>query len=292
MTLGASYRSKAMWGPSFGVMRDLDGRFEFRNVPPGDYVIQADRGRLNRSTEGDFAAVFVTVTGTDVTDVVVQAGAGSTIAGHLTFDAPNGPSLPDFAIVPETADFDLAPRQARSIARAELRPDLTFEMRGVHGPRRIEISGSPGGWTLKSVFANGVDVTDQPLHFGEPQQSLTDVEVVLTNQLTELDGSVRDARGEPVRYYALLVFSTDVNRRYPGSRYFRRGRPDASGNFALRGLPPGEYFVASVASASVPTGGDDAWQDPDFLDSIEAGAARVTLTEGQKISVSSRLIAR
>jgi hypothetical protein len=266
--LGVSYRSNAIWGPSFSGFPGSDGRFEFRNVPPGDYVIQADGGRLDRSTEGNFAAQFVTVTGSDVTDVVLQATAGSTIAGHLTFDGPDAPSTPDFGIVPEPADADLAPRQARSIARAELRADLTFEIRGVHGPRRIEILESPGGWTLKSVFANGVDVTDRALPFGQPQQSLSDVEIVVTNRLTELVGSVTDRSGDVTRNYTLLVFSTDRDRWYAGSRFFRRAVPDANGSFTLRGLPPGDYHIAPLSLADVPRDGETAWQDPEFLESI------------------------
>ena len=292
LTLSVSYRSKAILGPSYSGFREQDGRFEFRNVPPGDYVIQADRGRLNRSSEGDFAAQFVTVTGADVTDVVLQPTAGSTIAGHLTFDGREAPGIPDFGIVPQIADADLAP-QTRSIARAELRPDLTFEIRGVHGPRRIEILDSPSGWTLKSVFANGVDVTDRALPFGEPQQSLSNVEVVLTDRLTELTGRVTDGRGDATSNYTLLVFPTDRDRWYPGSRFFRRGVPDrnaANGSFTLRGLPPGDYHVAPLSVADVPRDGETAWQDPEFLESIAGRATFATLTEGQKTSVSARLV--
>jgi protocatechuate 3,4-dioxygenase beta subunit len=290
LTLDVSYRSKATLGPSLTAIRQPDGRFEFRNVLPGDYVIQLDGIRMNRSTEGEFAAQFVTVGDADVTDVAVQSSAGSTIAGHLTFDGGSAPAVPDFGIVPESADFDLAPRQARSVGRAELRPDLTFQIAGVHGPRRIAITDSPGGWTLKSVFANGVDVTDRALPFGQPQQSLSDVEIVLTNRLTELTGRVTDSRGDATQRYTLLVFPSDRDRWYPGSRFFRRALPDANGTFTARGLPPGDYFVAPLSVADVPRDGETAWQDPEFLESIAGRATFATLTEGQKTSVSARLI--
>jgi protocatechuate 3,4-dioxygenase beta subunit len=290
MTLETSYRSKSLSGPSFTAFRQQDGRFEFRNVPPGDYVIQASSTRTSRSTEGDFAAQFVTVTGTDVTDVVLQAAAGSTIAGRVIFDGRDPPAIPDFGIVPEGADLDLAPRQPRFVARAELHPDLTFVISGVHGPRRIVVTESPGGWTLKSVFANGVDVTDRALPFGQPQQSLSDVEVLLTDRLTELDGTVTDSRGDITRKYTLLVFSTDRDRWYPGSRFFRRAAPDANGSFTLRGLPPGNYQVAPMSVADVPRDGETAWQDPEFLESIAGRSTFATLTEGQKTSISARLL--
>ncbi|HET9831013.1 MAG TPA: carboxypeptidase regulatory-like domain-containing protein, partial [Vicinamibacterales bacterium] len=289
-SLAVSYRSKAILGPSFSAMRQENGRFEFTNVPPGDYVIQAGFLRTNRSTEGDFAAQFVTVTGTDVTEVVLNATAGSTIAGRVTFDGRDAPTVPDFGIVAESADFDLAPREARYIARAEMRPDLSFEVRGVHGPRRIVITGSPGGWVLKSVSAKGVEVTDRALPFGLPQQSLKDVEIVLTNRLTELIGTVTDSRGDATRNYALLAFPVDRERWYPGSRYFRRAIPNVDGSFTVRGLPPGDYQIAAVSVGSMPVDGETAWQDPGFLESIASRAAFAALTEGQKLSVNARLI--
>ena len=36
----------------------------------------------------------------------------------------------------------------------------------------------------------------------------------------------------------------------------------------------------------------DEWKDPQLLESVTAGATRIVLTEGQKMSVSPRLLAR
>jgi hypothetical protein len=37
------------------------------------------------------------------------------------------------------------------------------------------------------------------------------------------------------------------------------------------------------------TDGVDAWQDPEFLESIALRAARATLTEGQRLSIAVNL---
>jgi protocatechuate 3,4-dioxygenase beta subunit len=289
-TLSTSYRSGDIWTPAEGAVRGPDGQFEFPHVSPGDYVIQADRGRVNPSTEGDFIAQYVTVTGSDVTNLVMRATPGSTISGRVTFDGTSATPPRGFAIVPVSADFDLAPRQNGSIARAEVKPDLTFEIHGVHGPRRLQLGErTPGEWVLKSVFANGVDVTDQPLPFGAPQQSIADVEVVLTNRLTELDGTVTRTQG-PAGESTVLMFPMDRARWYPGSRFFYRGRSTAAGIFAIRGLPPGEYYVAALPNSSLPTDGDEAWQDPQLLESLTGRSGRAVLNEGQKLSMDVRLI--
>jgi len=54
----------------------------------------------------------------------------------------------------------------------------------VHGPWRLVVERPPAGWDLKAVIANGVDVTDAPLPFGTPDQSLSDVQVVIARLIT------------------------------------------------------------------------------------------------------------
>ena len=143
---------------------------------------------------------------------------------------------------------------------------------------------------LKQVLAGGIDVTDASLAFGARDQSLSDVVVVLTNRVTELSGTVSNSSGQPVFDYSLLVFPLDRERWYAGSRFFRRASPAQAGNFTVRGLPPGDYFVAPVAGSSVLRDGQDAWQDPEFLESIALRAARATLADGQRLSTSVRLV--
>jgi len=292
LVLVPSQRSAAIVTPPTGARTYPDGRFEFPNVPPGEYVIQADGGKQDASIEGEFASQFVTVNGADVTDVSLQASQGSTIRGRVTFEGDTPPPR-GVTIVPARADLDRTPLMNGSIAHGDVRPDLTFEVSGIRGPRRLTLDQPPAGWMLKAVLVNGIDVTDMPLPFGSREQSLTDVEIVLTNRMTELTGAVPDTRGRAVIEYALIVFPSDREQWYPGSRYVRRSSPDAAGAFRVRGLPPGDYFVAPVAGmrAGVVPDGDDSWQDPEFLEAVAVRATRVTLAEGQKLSVKPHLVA-
>jgi hypothetical protein len=292
IVLTQSRRSGAIVTPSTGARTWDDGRFEFPNVPPGEYVVQASTGKPGGDREGEFAAQFVTVNGADVRDVLMQGTVGSTISGRVVFDGdpPTGAVLRNLFIEPVSADPDRSP-SGGNVARGDVRQDYTFFMQGIHGPRRLTVPRPPNGWMLKSVTSAGVDVTDTALPFGTRDQSLTDVEVTLTNRVTELTGTVVDSRGQAAAAYSLLVFSTDHDRWYPGSRFFRRAAPQSAGNFSVRGLPPGDYFVAAMPDTSVPRDGFDAWQDPEFLDAIALRAGHVTVTEGATLSMTPRLIA-
>ena len=288
LSLMESARSGAIITPAVGARIKDDGSFEFPSVAPGEYVIQADRGRVNTGNEGDFVSQFVTVNGRNVGDLMLRASPGSTISGHVVFDGDGpAPSYRQLTVVPDRADLDRTPNNG-SIAKAEVRADLSFEVTGVHGPRRIGTNRIVSGWGLKSVIANGVDVTDRPIDFGTASQSLSDVQVILTNRLTEIMATAQNSRGEPTRDFTLLVFPGDRERWYAGSRYFKRAAPEPAGYATVRGLPAGEYLVVALSNAAVLKDSFDAWQDPDFLESLIQRATRATLTEGGKLSISAR----
>jgi hypothetical protein len=287
LTITPSQRSGALVTEPAGARIYDDGRFEFPNVAPGDYVIQGDQGKSGQDREGQFASAFVTVDGANVPDVLLQSAPGSTISGRVIFEG-DGPTVQSLTITTSRADFDRTPN---STAQADVRQDLRFAMAGIRGPRRITVGRLPSGWMLKSVTANGVDVTDVPLPFGSPDQSLTDVQVVVTSQVTELSGTVADGRGDLATSYTLLVFPVDRDRWYPGSRYFRRAGPGSGGNFSVRGLPPADYYVAPMTGWNVLKDGNDGWQEPEFLESIALRASRATLTEGGRVGLAAKLIA-
>ena len=111
--------------------------------------------------------------------------------------------------------------------------------------------------------------------------------MVLTTRGTEVSGSVTDDRGGRLTEYTAVLFSVDRALWYSDSRFLRRATPEPDGTFALRGMPPGQYFVAAVDR--FPAG---LWQDPAFLDALAPFASRVALTDGERRSVTPRLIVR
>ncbi|OLC83156.1 MAG: hypothetical protein AUH72_05065 [Acidobacteria bacterium 13_1_40CM_4_65_8] len=262
---------------------DPDGSFEFPNVAPGEYVVQMFKSRPNTYTEGEFASALVTVSGANVTGLSLHAAAGSTITGRITLDGsgtirPNGVEL-----VLTSIDADLSSPESGA-TRAEIHEDWTFRLAGISGPRRLRVVRTPAGWMVKAIFVNGIDVTDTPLPFGTRDQSLSDVDVVLTNRITQVSGTVTDARGDPATDAMVVAFSTDRDRWYPESRFFDAARI-ADGKFTLRGLPSGDYFVVAIDEGS-------DWQEAALLDLLTTRATRVTLSDGQQTAVNLKVTGR
>ena len=66
-------------------------------------------------------------------------------------------------------------------------------------------------------------------------------------------------------------------------------RPAQGGAIDLAGLPEGTYFVSAVDRLPEGSGiSEDAWQDPELLERAARKAVRVTLQQGQTVSVTLR----
>jgi hypothetical protein len=287
LSLVSSVRSASAVSVSMGARLAGDGSFEFSNVPPGQYVIRADRGRRQPWVEGEFGTLAVAIDGADVTNLIVQTSAGSAITGRLTFNARDRSKLPApsaFELRPLPVDFDAVPS---SVATANIHDDWTFEMMGVSGPRRLELTRVAPGWALQDVRVNGIDVTDRPLPFGRREQSLNGVEVTVTDRITELTGTIVTADARGAQTAAVIVFATDRRRWYPESRFMRKATAGSEGAFSVTGLPFGSYYAAAVAS--LPFSGANDWQDPAVLETLVFRASTVTLAEGRKETIKLAL---
>jgi hypothetical protein len=161
---------------------------------------------------------------------------------------------------------------------ATTRPDGTFIFDGV-GPGKWRVTGAslPRNWSLRSAVLAGRDTLDVPLEIrlGQP---VADLVVTMTDQPTELTGTVLDASGRPTSEYSMLAFSTERSlwttapRRVSGA-----ARLSSDGRYRISGLPPGEYYLAAL------TDFDPAQlADASFLESLIPAAAKVTIGEGER----------
>jgi hypothetical protein len=287
IALNPTRRSGVVAPVAAGARIERDGSFEFMNVPAGEYVLQFSRHRNGTWNEGDTASLFVTVTDADVIGLDVHLSHGSTIAGHIVVEGGGTVKPDDIEISPIVIDPDRSPTFSGRPARALVREDLRFELAGLQGPRRLRVH-VPAGFALKAILLNGADVTDTVLQFGRPNQSLEDVEVVLTNRVSEIAGTVVDARGRPATDAVAIAFAVDSSLRYARSRFIAAATCDRDARFHIEGLPPGDYYLASIDGRQVADLHGEI-ENLDFLESLVPGSQRVALADGQRAMVSIKL---
>jgi len=287
VSLRTTQRSGAVAMPAERVQPRADGRFAFRSVTPGDYVVSA----FNIARYGpEFAAQFLSVGSGDVDGVTIRTGAGATMSGRVSFAGDRTPAPEEnLSLDLVSVDADLSPEGGALGVRLSPFDEWTFEVKGLFGPRLIRTAGSD--WVVQSVRVNGDDITDTPIPFGRAGDSLTDVEVVITNRGAAVTGGAVDSRAQSVGGYTAVVFSADNRRWTVHSRFVKAARAEADGTFMIHGLPAGDYLVAAVNRIQT-TDKAGEWQDPAFLEMLAPNATRATLIEGETVSVAVRLTMR
>ena len=102
--------------------------------------------------------------------------------------------------------------------------DWTFQIKLRPGPTRLNVMGQPEGWVLKAIRHQGSDVTDAGIDV-KPNEDIREIEVELTNRITDVSGLVMNSRGEPAKDYWAVLFARDRGKWQPQSRYIRTARP-------------------------------------------------------------------
>ena len=279
-----------------------EGSFTLNSVPTGEYTLQARSLQVFTSTQGDsmmvfrattiagpggadseFASTPISVGGEDIANLVVVTSKGGTASGRVIFEGAPPASLSAIRVTSVATDSD---GPAPGSLGAGVKDDGTFELKGLAGPRLLRVAGAPPGWTLKSVKANGIDITDTGAEF-KPGEAVSGLEVELTQRTTTVIGTVSAADGSLVKDYTVVVFAESAELwRLPMTRWVNGARPDQEGRFKFQNLPAGEYYA--VAVEYVPMG---EWGDPELLDRLRSKAKRFTLSDGASQTLDLRLTA-
>jgi hypothetical protein len=257
-------------GMTYGGRINWDGAFAINNVPPGRYMLRA---RGDDGDEPQFAVQPVSLNGEDLDDLIVILAEGATISGTITFQsgATSLPDLSQFRITAPATDQSAVGPQPN----ARVDKDGAFTLSGVPiGQHLIRPGGNSRGFVLKSVTVGARDVTDIPidLHTGE---TVSNVTIVFTDQMNEVNGTITTDSGTPMSEYTVLAFPTNASLWRPQARQIMTTRPDQTGSYKIRGLPAGQYYIVTVDPAE-----QGEWFDPTYLDEHRAGAARITLADG------------
>jgi len=257
-----------------------DGTFSLTSVPPGEYYLQANGNTSGPSAPRQFAAQAVNVTDTDLTGLVLQLGPGARVNGRVLTDG-----LVPFDFERSTVRISVQssePEPGTMMGNTTTaQPDGSFDLTGLFGQFLVRAYAPSPAWRLKSVRLDGRDITDVPLDFRGTME-VKDVEVVLTNRLCTLTAAVQDDRGAPVSDAIVIVFADDAERWGYPSRFVAVARqPGGTDPYKITTLPPGRYLAAAI-----PFDPQGDPMDPALLERLRPDAERVTLTEGETVTLT------
>jgi hypothetical protein len=257
-----------------------DGTFTILNVVPGEYVLTVN-GRANGNSTPEVASMPLTVGNDDVAGISIATSKGGTIRGTVVADGNAKVQTTNIQVSVQP----LRPTPGGFLPRAQVSSAGAFELSGLIGAHVVRVDRLPDGWVVKSIRANGRDITDTALEFRGSEAA--NVQVVLTTRISEVSGAVR-ANGQPVTAASVVLFPEDAAQWVFPSRRVRMVRVDQTGVFRARSLPPGERYLA-VAVDYLEQG---EFQDPMFLERMRGRATAFSLTEGENRNVDLTLVER
>lgn len=263
-----------------------NGHFTIHNVSPGEYSVSARE--MGRDADAEQAEAKITVSGEDLTGVMLVGTKGSLIKGSVSFDTPppSGSITPgSISVMAMAKNPDTSPMfRFGGPGRDTLNDDWTFEVRAMAGPALLRTMRTPPGYTLKNVLVNGQDVTDSGIAF-KPGETVTGVQVVLTAKTQSVSGAVADAKGQAVTDYTVVIFADDPARWGYMTRYIAMARPDQQGAFQVKNLPPGRYLAIAVPYLE-----DGEQSNPETLERFRGSATAFELGEGDQKALALTVV--
>jgi protocatechuate 3,4-dioxygenase beta subunit len=260
-----------------------DGTFRIGNLSPGEYVLHVNTATGPTDMDGESASVPVSVGAEDLDGLSIVTSRMAFVSGQVVSEtgaAPTGRSA-EFSFWAAPAEPGMMMRGSNIVTK----DDWTFEGRlPTDAPVLIRPGRFPDGWALKAVLHDGIDVTDTGFHLRSGQDA-HGVQLVVTNRISLVAGSVQDDRGAAARDYVVVVFVDDPGRWNARSRHIGTGRPDQQGRFEIKRLPAGHYLAVALDSI------DEGQQgDPDFLETLRAYATPFQLGDGEQKTLALRML--
>jgi hypothetical protein len=117
-----------------------------------------------------------------------------------------------------------------------------------------------------------------------PNENIADAVITFVDYEQTVSGVLQDASGRPAPDYTIVLFSTDKRYWLPESRRLRWARPATDGRYSIRGIPPGQYRMATVTDL-LPSDLTDA----SFLDELVATSFTLTIGDGENKAQDLRI---
>ena len=244
------------------MIQNADGRFEFKNVPAGTYILHTLPTGMGNAPYAVKAEIQVG--DRPITDLNIPATIPFDLKAKL--EAEPGPELKlaSVRVILAAAD-EIIPALAMANANAD--GDIMLA-NVVAGRQRVTITGVPGTHYVAEIRAGNQLADGDEIDISSPTESL---KIKLASSKSDVSGVVKDDKGNPVpaAYVALIPKPQRAYR-------FRVARTDQNGVFRLLNVPPGDFRLAAFDTVEIA-----ALESDEFLKPYAAKLKSVTVKDGE-----------
>ena len=256
------------------LVQSADGRFEFKNVPAGSYILHTMPTGLGNTPY--VVKATLDVGNQPITDLQVSAVVPFEIKGTITAEPGSEVKIGSMRIVLTPADEIIS---ALAMATPNAEGELTVA-NVIPGRHRVAIAGLPPTHYVKEIRVGDKIADGDELDISDSSAKLA---FLFGFAKGEVNGSVQDDKGEPVPGAVIGLIPT------PRKAFrVRSVRADQNGTFKLGNVPPGDYEV--VALDRIENG---AWEDDEYLKPVHSKMTKVKVEDGaQSLQLKLQTIAQ
>jgi protocatechuate 3,4-dioxygenase beta subunit len=252
--------------------RIADGKFEFSDVPAGQYNLLVSTGTQQHPR---WVRRAVTVGTADVEDLTIALPPAGEVEGRVVVEGEPQADLSKVTlrIVPAYPNTIVL-----GVASAKPAADGSFRIADLAPDRyRLAAFTEGGGLYLKSLRSSGQELPGQIFDLGG---SLT-VEVLLSRQMASVSGRVQgEGSGQPAAGATVVLIPQERERR-EDPRGYQHTTTDEAGRFTIRDIVPGDYRAYAWVTLSIV----GEYMDPDFVRPVEGKSVPVSLPEAGSASI-------
>jgi hypothetical protein len=257
-----------------GAVIKADGSFDVRGMASGSYTVSYFRFDSGGGL-GTGARETVRVSDTDVNGVALALKPPIDVSGTVTVEGAQPDKL-NLRVVLSATQGRVQQRNSGESA------DGGFVLKAV-APQiyQLRISNVPPGKYVKSIRLGDREINNGEIDLTEHTSAA--LSLVLGADGGEVDGTVQNASGQPAAStQVLLAPAEEYDAR---SDLLKHASTDASGNFQIKDVAPGDYKV--FAWESDPEG---STQSAEFRKPFESKGIVVTVGPKEKASVQLNVI--